>query len=303
MLTHNELSKEIVAFLRDYSIEATPHDADKLESLTQVLTPGTWVYVAHPPGVPLQDIVQLAGRVQKLGFKAVPHIIARKLDSRAQLDEALGQLRKLGVDQALVVAGDQAVANAAFDSSLEVLETGLFSQHGFRTVGVAGHPEGSQAIGETRAHEALLGKAAFARASDLAVYTATQFGFDPEAVTAWEATTAAAGVQMPIHVGMAGPASLRQLVRFAMLCGIGSSARMLMTRTGATANLLRTQAPDEMITHLARHRASNPSSRLVKAHFFAFGGVAKTARWANAVLSGRFVLNGEATGFRVEDVN
>jgi methylenetetrahydrofolate reductase (NADPH) len=303
MLTNDELSEHIVAFLRDYSIEATPHDADKLDSLTQVLAPGTRVYVAHPPGVPLQDIVQLAGNVRKLGFTAVPHIISRKLESRTQLDQALKDLHDLGVDHALVVGGDQAAPNSAFDSSLEVLETGLFSKHGFRAVGVAGHPEGSQAIGEGRVEQALLGKAAFARTSDLQVYIATQFGFDPEAFTNWDVATSAAGVHMPIHVGMAGPASLRQLVRFAMLCGIGSSARMLMTRTGATANLLRTQAPDEMITHLARHRASNPSSRLVKAHFFAFGGVVKTARWVNSVLSGRFVLNGEATGFRVEDVN
>jgi methylenetetrahydrofolate reductase (NADPH) len=303
MLTNDELSKQIVAFLRDYSIEATPHDADKLDSLTQVLAPGTWVYVAHPPGVPLQDIVQLAGNVRKLGFVAVPHIISRKLESRAQLDQALKDLHDLGVDQALVVGGDQAAPNSAFDSSLEVLETGLFSKHEFRAVGVAGHPEGSQAIGEARVEQALLGKAAFARSSDLQVYIATQFGFDPEAFTNWEAATSAAGVHMPVHVGIAGPASLRQLVRFAMLCGIGSSARMLMTRTGATANLLRTQAPDEMITHLARYRASNPSSRLVKAHFFAFGGVVKTARWVNSVLSGRFVLNGEGTGFRVEDAN
>jgi methylenetetrahydrofolate reductase (NADPH) len=108
---------------------------------------------------------------------------------------------------------------------------------------------------------------------------------------------------MPIHVGMPGPASLRQLAKFAMLCGVGASARMLMTRTGAMANLLSTQAPDEMVTAIARHRAEHPSSRLKKIHFFAFGGVVKTARWANAVISGRFVLNNQATGFRVEDVN
>jgi methylenetetrahydrofolate reductase (NADPH) len=137
----------------------------------------------------------------------------------------------------------------------------------------------------------------------LPLYIATQFGFDNDAVPKWEAATTAAGIELPIHVGMAGPTSLKQLVKFAMLCGIGASARMLITRTGATANLLRQQTPDELITTIARHRATSPSSRVVKPHFFAFGGVLKTARWANAVASGRFVLNGEATGFRVEDVN
>jgi methylenetetrahydrofolate reductase (NADPH) len=58
-----------------------------------------------------------------------------------------------------------------------------------------------------------------------------------------------------------------------------------------------------MVTALARHRGASPQSRLKKIHFFAFGGVVKTAKWANAVISGRFVLNNQATGFRVEDVN
>jgi len=78
---------------------------------------------------------------------------------------------------------------------------------------------------------------------------------------------------------------------------------MLTSRTSAMANLLSTQAPDEMATALARYKGSNPQSRFKKVHFFAFGGVVKTARWANAVISGRFVLNNQATGFRVEDVN
>ena len=303
MTTNQDLQEAIASFLRDYSIEATPHDADRLEAIREVLAPGTAVYVAHPPGVPIDSIVQLAGRVQKLGLRAVPHIIARKLESRGQLDQALAALQELGVHQALVVAGDITAETPAFDSSLEVLQTGLFGKYGFREVGVAGHPEGSKAIGETRVEQALRGKAAFAATAGFKVYIATQFGFDPDAVTEWEAATTAAGIKMPIHVGLPGPASLRQLVKFAMLCGVGASARMLMTRTGAMANLLSTQAPDEMITSIARYRASHPDSRLTRVHFFAFGGVVKTARWANAVISGRFVLNAEATGFRVEDVN
>jgi methylenetetrahydrofolate reductase (NADPH) len=302
-MSNEALKQHILSFLNDYSIEVTSHDAGKLDAIAAELRPGTSVYVAHVPGVPLDDVVELAGRIQKLGLTAVPHVIARKLESREQLDRALGKLRELGVEEALVVAGDLAAENNAFDSSLEVLETGLFDEHGFRAVGVSGHPEGSSAIGAARVELALKGKAAFAERAGFAMRTVTQFGFDPDAVVAWEASTAAAGIHLPIHVGVAGPASLRQLVKFAALCGIGSSARMLMTRTGAMANLLRTQTPDEMITHLARHRASNPSSRLAKVHFFCFGGVAKTARWVNTVLSGRFVLNDQANGFRVEDVN
>ena len=300
MSSNAELGEAIATFVDDYSIEVTPHDAGKFDEITAELKPGTSVYVAHPPNMALSDVVEFAGKVQRAGFEAVPHIIARKLESRAQLDAGLRQLRKLGVQRALVVAGDIVVPDNAFDSSLEVLQTGLLSEHGFTDVGVAGHPEGSKAIGDDRAWQALLDKAAFARDTHLNVYIASQFGFDPGAITAWEAATSQAGVTLDVHVGMAGPASLRQLARFAMLCGVGASARMLMTRAGATANLLKTQAPDELVTHVARHKLSHPESRLTKPHFFAFGGVAKTARWANAVREQRFVLNRQVTGFDVD---
>jgi methylenetetrahydrofolate reductase (NADPH) len=300
-MTNEDLKKAIAEFMTGYSIEITPHDEGKLDEIAAVLKPGTAIYIAHPPNSPIDDVVKVAGKVQKLGFTATPHIISRKLESKAQLEQALAALQGLGVDHALCVAGDITAAQPAFDSSLEVLQTGLFGKYGFREVGVAGHPEGSKAIGEERVEKALRGKAEFAKTAEFKLYFATQFGFDPTAFTDWEAETTAKGISMPIHVGMPGPASLRQLAKFAMLCGVGASMRMLTSRTSAMANLLSTQAPDEMVTSLARHRATHPDSRLKKVHFFAFGGVVKTARWANAVVEGRFVLNSQATGFKVED--
>lgn len=298
-MTKDELSRAIIDYLSRYSIEVTPHDRKRLEEIAQVVPQGTDVYVAHPPGGPIDEIVDIALTLKDLGFSPVPHIIARKVDSRAKLEESLGRLSEHGIRNALVLAGDEAVPNALFDSSLELLETGLLGDFGFERVGVAGHPEGSKAIGEKRVEEALRAKAEFARHAPFKMRIVTQFGFNPEAVTEWERRTGEAGVDLPIHVGLPGPASLRQLARFAMLCGIGTSAKMMMRRTGATANLLKTQAPDGQITHFARHRAENPASRIEKPHFFAFGGVAKTASWANAVAAGRFELNGDASGFDV----
>jgi methylenetetrahydrofolate reductase (NADPH) len=298
-LSREALQEQIASFLTGYSIEVTPHDADKLPELVSVLPAGTAVYVAHPPGVPIDAVVMFAAKLQSEGFKAVPHIIARKLETRAQLEQALAELERQSVDEALVIAGDMGVDNGPFDSSLEVLETGLFSRFGFTEVGVAGHPEGSKAIGEKRVAEALAGKVRFAAAADFRVRFVTQFGFDPKAFTDWEAATSAEGMDLPIHVGMAGPASLRQLAKFALMCGVGASARMLMTRAGATANLLRTHGPDDLVVHFARHRAAHPSCRIRKGHFFAFGGVVKTAKWANAVVAGRFDINAKADGFDV----
>lgn len=298
-LTGDALREHVQRFLEDYSIEATTHDNAKFDEIAAELRPGTRVYVAHVPGTPIDDVVDLALRFKDAGFSPVPHIIARKLSSRAQLEHALERLNAGGVDQALCIAGDIAVEDSCFDSSLEVLQTGLFGQYHFSEVGVAGHPEGSKAIGEKRVAEALAGKVEFAKAAPFRMRFVTQFGFDAQAFIDWERETSERGIDLPIHVGVAGPASFRQLARFAVVCGVGASARMLTSRTAATANLLRTKAPDDLIVAFARHRAANPDSRIVCPHFFAFGGVAKSARWANAVREGRIAFNKNESGFDV----
>jgi methylenetetrahydrofolate reductase (NADPH) len=179
-MTNDELKAHIAAYLRDYSIEITPHDTGKLDAIRAELQPGTCVYVAHPPGVPIDDIVTLAGQVQKLGLTATPHVIARKLESRDQLERALARCQELGIHNALCVAGDITADEPAYNSSLEVLQTGLFKKYGFRDVGIAGHPEGSKAIGEERVEQALRGKAEFAKAAGFNLYFATLFVFVSE---------------------------------------------------------------------------------------------------------------------------
>jgi methylenetetrahydrofolate reductase (NADPH) len=286
-------------FMADYSIEATTHDEAKFDEIVAELRAGTRVYIAHVPGAPIESVVALALRFGQAGMRPVPHIIARKLSSSDQLEQALARLRDGGVDEALCIAGDIAVENNAFDSSLEVLQTGLFGQYGFREVGVAAHPEGSKAIGEERVASALAGKVEFAKTAPFRLRFVTQFGFDAQAFIDWERETSARGIDLPMHVGVAGPASFKQLAKFAVVCGVGASARMLANRTGAMADLLRTKAPDDLIVDFARHRAANPGSRIRCPHFFAFGGVAKSARWANAVRDGRIRLDKQESGFEV----
>jgi methylenetetrahydrofolate reductase (NADPH) len=301
MASESDLVQAIRSFVRGFSIEATPHDAPKIREFPDALDPGTRVYVAHPPGLSFDDVVDFCDRLRTIGMVPVPHVIARKVGSRDQLIRSLRRLQSMEIDHALCIAGDIAVDDHVFDSSLDFLRTGLLQEYGFRHVGIAGHPEGSKAIGDERARQFLLEKFAYLSAAPLKPYIVTQFGFDPEAFTRWDQETSKLGIDLPIHVGMAGPASIRQLVRFAAMCGVGASARLLMKRTGATANLLRRQAPDDLIVAFARYNLETPDSKLDGGHFFAFGGVAGTGAWANRIVAGKFELNKDATGFSVSE--
>ena len=58
---------------------------------------------------------------------------------------------------------------------------------------------------------------------------ATQFCFESGPVIAWADRLAEAGIDLPIHIGVAGPAKLQTMIKFAIACGVGPSLRVLAT--------------------------------------------------------------------------
>src|SRR5258706_13410311 len=101
------------------------------------------------------------------------------------------------------------------------------------------------------------------------------------------------GHGLPMRVGLAGPASLPRLLRFAALCGVGNSVRALKARPRALTRLMVEAGPEVALRDLAR-RAEPP---LAGVHFFCFCGLVRTARWLRAARDGRFELT-EGGGFR-----
>jgi len=285
------LKAAVIEFLDDYSIEATPHAVAELESCPQYLASGTTVYVAHPPRSSLGDVVNLACRLRMMGYTAVPHIAVRRIESESVLVNALSTLRAAGVDRALVIGGDLPEPAGPYDSALQLLESGLLSAHDFHTIGFAGHPEGSRTIGPIMLRTALVEKIQFAIETGLRPYIVTQFGFNPAAVIEWEASTRASGVDVPIRVGMAGLVPLKELLRYAIRCGISSSMRLLVSKTSALAEHAKLTSVDELVLTFAQHKLENPDTAMSRAHFFAFGGMAQTANWITRVRSGDFDID------------
>ena len=286
----DDVRTAVSSFLDDFSIEATPHASGEVDAYPEYLPTGTSVYIAHPPKSSLDDVVQLATRLCKLGYRPIPHLIARKFQSRQQLDRTLGQLHDIGIDQALLIAGDLPRPLGPYHCVMNILETGLLPHHGFQNVGIAGHPEGSRVIGPTVLRRALAEKANWGAETGLTMYIVTQFGFDAQAVIDWEATVSAAGIGLPIHVGMAGKAPLKQLLRYAMRCGVTTSMRMLLGKASAMSENINLATADELVLAFARHRLAHTNCRMARAHFFAFGGAEATARWINAIRSGQFKI-------------
>jgi methylenetetrahydrofolate reductase (NADPH) len=294
------MNTTVVDFVRGASTEISTHDEDLLQTLTGRLPAGMTVYVAHTPKASVDDVVRAAVKAQSLGFRASPHIVARRLPSEHALQDALGKLTAAGVQQVLLVAGDLERPVGKFASTLEVMDTGLLEASGIKHVGVAGHPEGHKSIGPAAMLAALDHKQAFGARTGIKVHIVTQFGFNPNAVCAWDRRLTEAGITLPVHVGIAGPTPLPKLIKFALQCGVGASMHSLAKNMSAMANLARlATTPDEMLLGLIRGRAEYSGSRLVQPHFYAFGGTIATASWLRAVADGSFTVQADGRKFVV----
>jgi methylenetetrahydrofolate reductase (NADPH) len=94
-------------------------------------------------------------------------------------------------------------------------------------------------------------------------------------------------------VGLPGLATAKTLLRYAVECGVGASLQTFAKRYSEITKLLRVPAPDESLVALARYREQTPHSRIARVHFYTFGSLERTVRWANQLLAGNVELTGE----------
>lgn len=277
---------ELSDMIADWSIEVMPRTAAKIEDFRAILPSGTRVYIAHIEGTPIEDMVATAKRLHAEGFPVMPHLPARGIAGKAELEDWLKRYQgEAGVKQALLLGGGLTAPAGEFNSSIDMIETGLFDKMGFERLHIAGHPEGNKDIdrdGSSKiVDQALLWKQDFASRTDADVAIATQFAFDAKSVTDWAERIQAMGVTIPIHVGVAGPTKLQTLIKFAIACGVGPSLKVLQKRAMDLSKLLVPYEPTEVIAGLADYKAANPDSLIDQIHVFPLGGINPSAEWMN----------------------
>lgn len=291
-------TRAITAFMTGFSVEATRPKAADIEALKRVIAAGTEVYLSAIPTRAPEEVIEQAKAVRAAGLSPVPHIAARNIASSQQLDALLGRLKaEAGVRKLLIVAGDRSDPAGPYLGAIEVIESGLLQRHGIREIGISGHPDGHPRLSTETLDRALAAKAEAAGQSGLSATIVTQFGFDPDAVIAWLNRVRDMGHENPVRIGMAGPTSLTTLLRYAARCGVKASAAGASKGAGLVKHLFSVSAPDNMVRRLAEATSGGALGE-VGAHFFSFGGVDATARWAAAAADGRFSIDRQ-DGFTV----
>ena len=288
------VTPEVESFLSNYSIEIMPRTAQKIDDFRDVLPKDTRVYIAHIQGTPITEMVSTAKRVADQGYPVMPHFPARLIKDKATLADWIARYQgEAGVNQALLLAGGVTTPYGDFDNSMQLLETEQFGAAGFKRLHVAGHPEGNRDIDPDGSmkivNQALQWKQKFAETSDADMALATQFAFEAGPIIDWADNIKAAGIDIPIHIGIAGPAKLQTLIKFAIACGVGPSLNVLKKRAKDVTKLLLPFTPNGVISELAAHKAANPDFNVSHVHFFPLGGIKTNAKWVtdNGGQSGR----------------
>ena len=276
------------------SIEVSPRDDFAGERLRELLDPGITVFVNHPGSVTHHDIVAACARLRRAGFTPVPHIAVRRLASFTQANDFLQRATaEADVKSALIIGGDPDHPVGPFPDALDLMASGLIERHGLREVAFAGYPEGHPRIAARTLEEALRSKVTLAQQQGLEVSLVTQFGFDATSILRWIASLLAQDIVCPVLVGIAGPASVATLAKFAVRCGIGASLRALARGHTAFARILSETGPDALIGALVTEE--DPRWPIDGLHVFTFGGVRRAAEWIRATTAGH------ADGFSPRD--
>ena len=263
------------------SIEISPRDDFAGERLLELLDPGRTVFVNHPASVTHHDIVAACARLRRAGFNPVPHIAVRRLASFTQANDFLQRAAaEADVRRALIIGGDPDHPVGPFPDAYDLLASGLVARHGLREVAFAGYPEGHPRIASRSLNEVLHAKVTLARRQGLAVSVVTQFGFDAAPILRWIAALRDRDIPCLVRVGVAGPATVATLAKFAVRCGIGASLRRLARGHTAFARILAEAGPEALIGTLVAEE--DPRRPIDGLHIFTFGGVRRTAEWIRA---------------------
>jgi methylenetetrahydrofolate reductase (NADPH) len=282
-MDHASVSPGILELLGGFSIELNPEDSVTLEAAAERLDPGTEVSLTWIPDANPMAMVQPARELKRAGHLPMPHIGARHLESAAQLERLAGRFKDAGVDRILIIGGDRTKPAGPYDSSLAVMQTGAFQRVGITRMAVGGFPEGNPHIPTNVLDQALAAKISLAQAEGLGLSIITQFCFQAEPVVAWVRDVRARGIDIPIRVGLAGPASWLTLMGYGVRCGVGNSLRVL-TENPSFAKIFLEKGPEPIIRELAVSMADGRGQPLAIAglHFYVFGGFRQTMDWINS---------------------
>ncbi|MFQ5661558.1 MAG: hypothetical protein ACE5GZ_14175 [Gammaproteobacteria bacterium] len=275
----SEHKETISELLKNGSIELTS-GGKVLARVKDVLPYSMSVYTPSLPGKPLDDVIDNLRLIQAAGFNPVPHIAAKRVKSKTELNEFLKiAVDECGVRRVLLIGGDLDETQGPYRDAIHILEEDVLTNSGIREVGLAGYPEGHPRITKPTLDKALDEKIKLATARELGVTVVTQFSFNPSRIVDYCAFLSREYPDILVYIGMAGPTSPTTLLKYAKICGVSASLRALSDMGFKAAQLVSHPDPKEQLEIIARYVSARDMPNVLGVHVFSFGGFVESANW------------------------
>lgn len=254
-----------------YEVLPTPTIEDKI---LQSVPLDRTVTVTASVGKGLEATLALSESLARHGYRAVPHLAARMVSGRAELEEIVDRLASAGIDSVFVPAGDADPPVGDYDGSLALLQDLSGIGRPFRHIGVAGYPESHPTINDDITVQAMWDK------RNHATHVVSNLCFDAQALRIWIQRMRQRGTSMPLLIGMPGPIERTKLLSMATKIGVGESTKFLAKNKSVFARIATPggYSPERFVERLAPVFAEL-SSHVEGLHVFTFNQVAETEAW------------------------
>jgi len=266
------------ALLKSPRFEVLPTKSTE-DAVAEWVPAGMTVTVTASPVKGLDPTIELTERLAARGYRVVPHLAARSVTDDAHLDRIVARLKACGVDDVFVPGGDAPHPAGRFDSALPLLERLDELGRPFSRIGITGYPESHPKIHDDITIQAMWDKRRYAS------YIVSNVCFDAAQLGRWIGRIRARGVNLPLYVGLAGPAERTRLLKMAAVAGASESARFITRHPGW---ILRFWAPggyspDRLLDRAAAVLTA-PGSGVAGLHLFTFNQVQQAELWRRAAL-------------------
>ena len=270
-------SQTLAGLLRNSRFEILPLDGIE-ETVLAHLETDVKVTVTASPRKGLDATLDLSERLVSAGYRVVPHLSARLVRDRAQLDEVLDRLLAAGIRELFVPAGDASAPAGEFEGAAELLEAMGPRRAEFEEIGITGYPESHHLISDEETIRAMFAKA------PMATHIISQICFDAPTIAHWIAEVRRRGTHLPMWIGMPGSVDYAKLMRISMKIGLGESARFLRHHGNWMSRLVTRQfKPDRLLRELTPC-VTDSASGVAGFHLYTLNEVARTERWRREVL-------------------
>ena len=268
-----ESADVLISLLRTARYEVLPTPTVEAKVLEHLPTDRA-ITVTASPAKGLEPTFDLTERLVKQGYAVVPHLAARMVRDRSQLSEICDRLTSAGVTSVFVPAGDQTPPEGSYDGALSLLEDLTSLGRPFEHVGITGYPESHPLISDDVIVQAMWDKRRHA------TQIVSNLVFDAGVVDSWLVRLRARGIELPVWLGIPGPAERAKLLTMATKIGVGDSAKFLVKHR---RTMLRLAAPGgftgERFLEDCAPALGRAGSGVAGLHVFTFNQVAETERW------------------------